>query len=388
MIVATTPVVRWKSKSASCSCASITLRSETTSTVSNTFLCSASCSSARKCAVQAMEFVLPEPAECWIRYLPPGPSAQHGRLQLARDVELVVAREDDLLDLLLLVALGDQVAAQDLQPALALPDLLPQVGRAVAAGRVHRVARRAVVALVEGQERRGRPVQLGHHVHFAVADREVHQRPAGERQQRLGGLALGLGQPVEAVLVDRVADALGEVGLQLDRRHRQAVQEQHQVDAVLVVQRVAHLPHHAQPVGGVAGQDVGVDGQRRLELRPASAAACRPEQLDAVAQHVQRAALVELVAQAGQQRLAGLRAVVLRRASPTPWAGSPAPRPARRPGTAPAPGRSPRRRPRRRASRARRGAAQISVSKLISLCRLMRGLGSARSNGQLLNRLA
>ena len=96
LMVATTPVVRSKSKSASCSCASITLRSETTSTVSNTFLFCASCRSARKCAVQAIEFVLPEPAECWIRYLPPGPSAQHGRLQLARRVELVEAGEDDL----------------------------------------------------------------------------------------------------------------------------------------------------------------------------------------------------------------------------------------------------------------------------------------------------
>ena len=26
------------------------------------------------CAVQAIEFVLPEPAECWIKYLSPGPS--------------------------------------------------------------------------------------------------------------------------------------------------------------------------------------------------------------------------------------------------------------------------------------------------------------------------
>ena len=35
----------------------------------------ASCKSARKCAVHAMEFVLPDPAECWTRYLLPGPSA-------------------------------------------------------------------------------------------------------------------------------------------------------------------------------------------------------------------------------------------------------------------------------------------------------------------------
>ena len=40
LIVATTPVVRSKSKIASCNCVSITLRSDTTSTESNSFLCS------------------------------------------------------------------------------------------------------------------------------------------------------------------------------------------------------------------------------------------------------------------------------------------------------------------------------------------------------------
>ncbi len=64
VIVATTPVVRSKSKMASCNCASSTVRSDTTSTLSNSFLCSVSCKSARKCAVQAIELVLPDPAEC------------------------------------------------------------------------------------------------------------------------------------------------------------------------------------------------------------------------------------------------------------------------------------------------------------------------------------
>ena len=257
-----------------------------------------------------MEFVLPEPAECWTRYLPPGPSVEHGRLELARHVELMEAGEDDLLDLLLLVPLGDEVAAEDFQPAFARPHLLPEIGRAVAALRVHRVAGRAVVALVEGQEHRGRAVQLRHHVDLAVAHREMHQRPVGKGQQRLGGLALGARQAVKAILVDRVADALGEVGLQFHRGHRQAVEEKHEVDAVLVVQRITHLPHHPQPVGGVAGEDVGIDGQRRFEFRQLQRL-LQAQQLDAVPQHIQRAALVELIAQAGQQRFAGLRAVVL-----------------------------------------------------------------------------
>jgi hypothetical protein len=45
----------------------------------------------------------------------------------------VVAGEDHLLDLLLLVAAADQVAAEDLQPGVALPHLLPEVASAVAA---------------------------------------------------------------------------------------------------------------------------------------------------------------------------------------------------------------------------------------------------------------
>ena len=154
LIVATTPVVRSKSKSASCSCASITLRSETTSTVSNSFSCLASCRSARKCADHAMELVLPEPAECWIRYLPPAPSSQHGGLQLPRGVELVIARKDDACDLLLLVLLRHEVAAEDLQPAIALPRPPPTDRPCGARFGFGGIARRAVVALVERQEAR------------------------------------------------------------------------------------------------------------------------------------------------------------------------------------------------------------------------------------------
>ena len=71
---ATTPWVRSKPMMASCNWSSSTVRSDTTTTVSKTLRLSASCRSARKCAVHAIELVLPEPAECWIRYLSPGPS--------------------------------------------------------------------------------------------------------------------------------------------------------------------------------------------------------------------------------------------------------------------------------------------------------------------------
>ena len=70
----------------------------------------------------------------------------------------------------------------------------------------------------------------------------------------------------ETMLVDGVANALREVGLEFHRRHWQAVQEQHEVDAVLVVLGVMHLPDNTQSVGGVPSQDIGVDPEGRFEL--------------------------------------------------------------------------------------------------------------------------
>ena len=235
---------------------------------------------------------------------------QHGDLQLARHVQLVVTGKDDLRYLLFLVALGDQVAAQYLKPALTRPDLFPQVGRAVTTGGVHRITGSAIVTQVEGQKYRGRSDQLGDHRHLGVADSEVNQRTGWKRQQRLGRLALGFGVAVKAVLVNGVANALGEVGLQFHCGHRQAVQKQHQVDAVFAVQRVAHLAYHAQAVGRVTLQDVGVDGQRGFELCQRQRA-FEPQQLHTMAQYIQGTALVKLVAQPGEQGFLGFPAVVL-----------------------------------------------------------------------------
>ena len=140
--------------------------------------------------------------------------------------------------------------------------------------------------------------------------------PRGKREQRFGDLALGFGQAVEAVLVDGVANALGEIGLQFGRGHRQAVEEQHEVDAVLVVQRIADLADHPQPVRRVTREDVGVDGQRRLELGQFQRL-LQAEQFDTVAQHVERATLLQLIAQSVQQRFRSLRAVVLGQGLPS-----------------------------------------------------------------------
>ena len=140
VMVATTPVVRWKSKRASCNWESITVRSETTSTVSNIFLCLRIVQLGEKMRGPGDGVGLARARRVLHQIFAARAVRQHGGLELARHIKLVVAGEDDLLDLLFLVPLGDEVAAQDFQPAFALPDLFPEIGRAVAAVGVDRIA--------------------------------------------------------------------------------------------------------------------------------------------------------------------------------------------------------------------------------------------------------
>ena len=109
---------------------------------------------------------------------------QHVGHELARRVELVVARENDGLRLLLVVALADEVAVQDVQPAVDRPDVFPQV-RGGEPVRVGRVAGTPAVAPVERQKARRQARQPGRHHDFGLADREMHQCPARKAQQRL-----------------------------------------------------------------------------------------------------------------------------------------------------------------------------------------------------------
>ena len=126
------------------------------------------------------------------------------------------------------------------------------------------------------------------------------------------GSASGLwaGMAVEAILVDGVLNALREIGLQLDRRDRQAIEKQHEVDGVLVRRRIADLPDDAQAVGGVTRQNIGVHRQRRFELRERERVP-KADNLDAMPQHVERAPVIELFADAIEQDALGGCAVVL-----------------------------------------------------------------------------
>ena len=152
-----------------------------------------------------------------------GAIGEHRRLELSRGVELVVARKEIGLQLPILPLLGHEIPAEDLEPAHPLPNFLPQVGRPVAAGWIHRVAAGAVVSFVEGEEMGFRPGEHGCHGDFAVTDGEVDQRPARPAEQQLRRFLFRLRVAVEAVLVDRVLYALGEIGLELCRGDRDAV---------------------------------------------------------------------------------------------------------------------------------------------------------------------
>ena len=247
-----------------------------------------------------------------------GALLQHIGYQLPGDIKLVITREDESAELLLLVALADEIAAEDFQPAIALPDFLPQVIGGEAE-RIGRIARAAGMAPVEGQENRVGAGQLGAHHHFRLTDGEMHQCPAGEGQQWFDVTTFRLRMTVETVLVDGIADALGEVGFEFGRGHGHAIDEQHQVHRLVgVVERVMHLAHHAQAIGFIGRLNGRVEAERRLELHQGQRL-LETDHLDTPAQHFQRALFVEAFAhplgqhpgQAGAvgfgQRLPGIR---------------------------------------------------------------------------------
>ena len=123
---------------------------------------------------------------------------------------------------------------------------LPEVVRLDAA-LVGRVAGPVVPALVEGQEPRVLGLELRTHPHFLVVHREVHHAPAELKEQLLGF-------PVALVLLHRIIHGLfGQAVLELEGGHRQAVDEQAQVQGQLgLVLAVAQLPGDAEDIGRIA----------------------------------------------------------------------------------------------------------------------------------------
>ena len=138
---------------------------------------------------------------------------------------------------------------------------------------------------------------------------------AGEGKEWLGRLAFGVGDAIEAVLVDRVTDALREIGLQLGRGDGDAVEDEDQVEAILVVRRITDLADDAEPIGVVAGDDVGVHRQSGFELGETQLL-LHAQDVDPVAEDVQRPGSVERIPQPLEQCRPGRGTVILRQRLP------------------------------------------------------------------------
>ena len=72
----------------------------------------------------------------------------------------------------------------------------------------------------------------------------MYERSTTKLQERLT-----LRQAIFAILPYGVINRLSVIGLQLGRRYRQAVNEEHQIDGIVrVLLRVVYLAHHSKPV--------------------------------------------------------------------------------------------------------------------------------------------
>jgi hypothetical protein len=69
----------------------------------------------------------------------------------------------------------------------------------------------------------------------------VDEGAAGEAENGFGALAFGCGVAVKAVLVDGILDALGEVAFQFGGGDGDAVEEEDEIEAVFIGERVADL---------------------------------------------------------------------------------------------------------------------------------------------------
>ena len=122
VMTATTPVVRWKSKIASWSWASSTVRSDDHQHAVEDLVVLRVVQVGEEVGGPGDGVGLAGAGRVLDQVLATRTLGQDGDDELAGGVELLVAGEDELLDLLLAVALGDEVAPEDLQPTVARPD--------------------------------------------------------------------------------------------------------------------------------------------------------------------------------------------------------------------------------------------------------------------------
>lgn len=117
----------------------------------------------------------------------------------------------------------------------------------------------------------------------------VHQQPVAPVRARFDRLAFGL------VLLDSVLHSLGQLGLDLRGRHRDAIDEEHQIQRFVALRLVMHLMHHPQDVRLVISLSVPDALVRRIRGRTHDRLIAR--HFESVANHFYRA----VVPQGGNQ---------------------------------------------------------------------------------------
>ena len=242
--------------------------------------------------------------------------------QHAHRFELVIAGEDhglrlDLASLVvaLLVDLQMDEAGKEVEQAVSLQHLFPQVCRAVGpAGRVGRVSGCSSATLVKGKKVRRRARQPGGHEHRLGVHGKVHQRAAFEFEDRLARVAVLLVLP--ARILDRLAR---ERVLQLHRGHRNAVQAQRDIQRLPGgARREVELAGQPETIGGVAGLELRIQAVRGLEVRRVEGSTVA---LETVSQRGERAVNVHPLAQISEDLLSRPVAVQRLQLRPLPGLG-------------------------------------------------------------------
>ena len=243
---------------------------------------------------------------------PQGTGVRH---EPAHAVELLIARKDEepftsLAPLLVfLLNLMDDLAHQ-VQDAVPRPGLFPEIaGRVAGLRRRHgRVPCAAELAPVEGEKPRLGAGQMGGDVDHVRVHGEVRKASAIGQQRLAPRVA------IVPVLADGILDGLAaQRVLELGREQRNAVQKQHQIEALLVLGAVSDLTGDREEVRRVKPPGLLVEPARRPEEG-------KPERtahvLHAGPQDAQRAAVFDLGGQAFEKPLLHPRAVVLRQLLP------------------------------------------------------------------------
>ena len=229
--------------------------------------------------------------------------------QLSHHVQLVIARPylHPLLASRLLILRFDDlgVVLDDPGQPVAGQRLFPQVVCLEPVG-IRRIAGAVVPSPVEGQKPRALALKMRTEPHLVVVDGEVRQA-ASKLEQLFARVAVAL------VLLNRVFHRLlGEAVLELERGDRQPVDEQAKVERKLgLVAAVAELARDRVAVLLVAGLGPLVPRRRRA-VKQVDMARSVP---DAIAQHVDRAALADLSLCSGQE-LSPRRAVAVQAERP------------------------------------------------------------------------